>query len=160
MSSGPRRRTMSRGRSTSRAATTDWYCGVAPIAQCRFRSTAAGRGRIAAHSPTAWILPIASRAGGNVCCAFTHRRRRCEAPNDFWSQSMCWGNAAVTGSKVRVRFRNDGGKAYARAEAHLIYHVKTSDATRVTFHWSDDGGSRQADHTFAVGEKETRWKVS
>jgi catalase (peroxidase I) len=59
---------------------------------------------------------------------------------------------------VRVRFANDGGKAYARCEAHLVYEPKGSDATRVTFAWSDDRGERQASHTFAGGAKAT-WTV-
>src|SRR5205085_9986574 len=45
--------------------------------------------------------------------------RRGEEPPDFWSQSFCYGSAAVAGasaSSVRVRFRNSGGQPYLRAE--------------------------------------------
>ena len=47
--------------------------------------------------------------------------RQGDEPGDFWSQSFCWANAAIRSeaavSKVRVRFRNDGGKAYARVRS-------------------------------------------
>jgi len=81
--------------------------------------------------------------------------RRGEEPKDFWSQSFCWGSLALDGeaAKVRVRFRNSGGKPYARCEAHLVYRTGTVDATRVTFAWVDDQGKRQASHTFAGREK-------
>ena len=52
------------------------------------------------------------------------------------------------GSKVRVRFRNDGGKSYARCEAHLVYRTAGKDSTQVTFAWSDDGGPHRASHSF------------
>jgi hypothetical protein len=78
--------------------------------------------------------------------------RRGDEPKDFWSQSFCWGALELprpAKGKVRVRFSNDGGKSYARAEAHLVYRVAGPDATRVTFAWSDDRGARKASHTFA-----------
>lgn len=77
--------------------------------------------------------------------------RRGDEPGDFWSQSMCWGSAAIRDAQansVRVRFRNDGGKQYARAEAHLVYSTSAKDATRVTFAWTDDRGAHQAAHEF------------
>lgn len=76
--------------------------------------------------------------------------RRGEEPPDFWSQSFCWGDAAleeVTGP-VRVRFHNNGGKRYARAELHLAYRLPRQDATRVTFRWRDSHGEQQAAHVF------------
>jgi hypothetical protein len=79
--------------------------------------------------------------------------RRGEEPKDFWSQSFCWGQLtlprAVRGP-VRVRFSNNGGKAYARCEAHLTYRTPAADATRITFAWRDARGQRQASHTFAA----------
>jgi hypothetical protein len=85
--------------------------------------------------------------------------RRGEEPKDFWSQSMCWGVAKVAGKpkSVRVRFRNSGGKAYLRCEAHLVYRPARADATEVKFAWKDDGGDREASHTFPGGEGE--WPV-
>jgi hypothetical protein len=77
--------------------------------------------------------------------------RRGEEPKDFWSQSLCWGALDLggkAGPAVRVRFHNDGGRAYARGEAHLVYRTAGTDATKVTFAWADDGGARQASCTF------------
>jgi hypothetical protein len=54
-----------------------------------------------------------------------------------------------------VRFRNDGGKNYARAEAHLVYRTPGTDGTKVTFAWKDADGNQKASHTFAATEKET-----
>lgn len=97
--------------------------------------------------------------------------RRGDEPADFWSQGLCWGSAevgAADASKVRVRFRNDGGKAYARCELHLVYRVSgAADATEATFAWKDEAGVRRASHRFegaagtwdvATGRGvETRW---
>lgn len=81
-------------------------------------------------------------------------QRRGDDPADFWSQSLCWGSAKLpsgSGSTVRVRFRNDGGKRYSRCEAHLVYRPKTADATQVTFGWREGGQRKQASHRFAAG---------
>jgi hypothetical protein len=80
--------------------------------------------------------------------------RRGEEPKDFWSQSFCYGTADVTEkdvSAVRVRFRNTGGKAYRRAEVHLVYRTKGKDATKVTFDWTDDAGAHRQGHVFDAG---------
>jgi hypothetical protein len=88
--------------------------------------------------------------------------RRGQEPPDFWSQSFCWGSTELsreTTAPIRARFRNDGGKAYARAEAHLVYRASGSDATKVTFHWSDDAGPHRAAHTFPTNAEEASWDV-
>ncbi len=87
--------------------------------------------------------------------------RRGDEPADFWSQSFCWGSLAVgePASKVRVRFRNSGGKAYARCEMHLVYRTGTPDATRVRFAWTDHQGQRDAVHTFGTEKGEAVWTV-
>lgn len=87
--------------------------------------------------------------------------RRGNEPQDYWSQSLCWGSGALKGAeKVRVRFRNDGGKRYARAEVHLVYRVPTIDATRVTYAWTDDRGEHRAAHIFPGGQaKAASWQV-
>jgi hypothetical protein len=90
--------------------------------------------------------------------------RRGDEPKDFWSQSLCWGSvelpAGTPASKVRVRFRNDGGKAYARCEAHLAYRAG-ADPTRVTFAWTEDGQPRQDSHVFPCDPaKEAVWHVA
>jgi hypothetical protein len=80
--------------------------------------------------------------------------RRGEEPADFWSNSFCYGAAAVdaTGvSSVRVRFRNSGGKPCRRAEVHLVYRAKGDDATKVTFDWTDAAGPHRASHVFGGG---------
>lgn len=85
--------------------------------------------------------------------------RRGNEPKEFWSQSMCWGSAHLPGpSAVQVRFSNNGGKAYARAEAHLVYRVPRSDATKVTYAWTDDTGKKRASQIFA-GAK-TDWQLA
>lgn len=96
--------------------------------------------------------------------------RQGQEPSDFWSQSFCWGSSELndTSQPVQVRFHNDGGKRYRRAELHLLYQVPRSDATRVTFHWQDDTGVHTASHDYdsrsndawelATGKNvETRW---
>jgi hypothetical protein len=89
--------------------------------------------------------------------------RQGDEPADFWSQSFCWGNATLPNapavSSVRVRFRNTGGKQYARAEVHLAYRLPKTDATEVTFAWTDDTGEKTASHTFAGKPDEKPWTV-
>jgi hypothetical protein len=92
--------------------------------------------------------------------------RRGQEPGDFWSQSLCWGSAelpAGTKGPVRLRFRNDGGQSYARAEAHLVYRAAGGDGTRVTFDWSDDAGPHRSSHVFPArmeGTGTQHWAVS
>ncbi len=76
--------------------------------------------------------------------------RQGQEPADFWSQSFCWGSTELSNilQPIQVRFRNDGGKRYRRAEIHLLYRVIEQDATRVTFHWQDDIGAHTASHDF------------
>ena len=67
--------------------------------------------------------------------------RRPPEPQDFWSQSFCWGDVDITRTSkpVRVRFTNTGGKTYRAVEAHLVYEVpqpKSGGAT-VTFAWKE-----------------------
>ena len=88
--------------------------------------------------------------------------RRGDEPKDFWSQSMCYGSFALgegTTGAVRVRFRNDGGKNYARCEAHLVYRTPGADGTKVTFAWTDAAGEHQSAHTFPATGKADPWKV-
>jgi hypothetical protein len=90
--------------------------------------------------------------------------RRGEEPKDFWSQSMCWGSTELSGkdTAVRVRFRNDGGRSYARCEVHLVYRTAGADATKVTFAWEDDLGPQRASHVFSAetgGKQPAAWNV-
>jgi hypothetical protein len=78
-----------------------------------------------------------------------------EEPKGFWSQSFCFGSAAITEkdvSRVRVRFHNTGSKPYQRAEVHLVCRARGKDATRVTFDWADDQGPHRASHVFRAGD--------
>jgi hypothetical protein len=81
--------------------------------------------------------------------------RRGDEPGDFWSMSMSYGSVdlaeAPTGP-IRVRFKNDGGKNYLRAEVHLLYKAAGTDGTKVTFHWKDDAGEHRESHVFAAGK--------
>ena len=104
--------------------------------------------------------------------------RRGDEPRDFWSQSFCWGTAKLeqTAAPVRVRFRNTGGRNYARAEAHLIYDTRNkeaaknaaakpeatkNDGTRVTFSWTVDSGPHRQAHVFTAANDDTaNWKLS
>ncbi|MEX2176284.1 MAG: hypothetical protein WD872_18120 [Pirellulaceae bacterium] len=91
-----------------------------------------------------------------------HISRRGDEPADFWSQSMCYGSAKLEGAQVRqvqVRFRNSGGRAYARAEAHLVYRTAGADATRVTFAWTDERGPQRQSHDFAA-QGAAPWKLA
>lgn len=81
-------------------------------------------------------------------------------PRDFWSQSLCYGTlklpADTNATTAQIRFRNDGGKKYLRAEAHLEYAVPGTDALRVTYSWQDDQGPHQASHDFV---NDTPWQL-
>src|SRR6185369_9780221 len=90
--------------------------------------------------------------------------RRGDEPADFWSQSFCWGSAKISQSKgqpVRIRFRNDGGKNLARAEAHLVYETPSRDMTRVTFGWKDEAGEHieRRDIDAKAAGATTAWQV-
>ena len=78
--------------------------------------------------------------------------RQGHEPEDFWSQSLCWGSADR--SPGRTPRRSGSGSAttaarpYARCEAHLVYRAARLDATEVTFDWADDAGPHRASHVF------------
>lgn len=84
--------------------------------------------------------------------------RRGNEPADFWSQSFCYGSTDLKESNpgmVQVRFRNDGGKRYLRAEAHMIHATAGRDATKVTYHWADSTGAHTEFHPFPAAEDKT-----
>jgi hypothetical protein len=87
--------------------------------------------------------------------------RRGDEPPDFWSQSCCWGNAdgeAAKTNRIRIRFRNDGGRPYARCEAHLVYRTAGRDATQVTFAWTETDG-KQREATYRFTERAPDWHI-
>ena len=86
--------------------------------------------------------------------------RRGDEPGDFWSQSFSYGSSAIraaAGKTILVRFRNDAGKRYLRAEAHLIQATGQSDPVKVTYAWTDASGLHQGSHVFR-GKGE--WKLA
>ena len=86
-----------------------------------------------------------------------------QEPEQFWSQSFCYGDAPLPAGPtqpVQVRFRNNGGKRYLRAEAHLAYKVPPTDDCQVTFAWSDaQQPDRTATHTFNAANP-TPWSIN
>src|SRR5262249_23665986 len=78
--------------------------------------------------------------------------------------SLCWGSAGIDQPDVKavqVRFHNEGGKRFARCEAHLAYRTGGTDATRATFAWYDAAGPHTASRTFpaagAASDKPLTW---
>jgi hypothetical protein len=91
--------------------------------------------------------------------------RRAPEPEDFWSQSFCWGEAPVNAAAgpVRIRFSNTARKAYRKAEAHLAYRVSNPSPLTVTFGWTEAGGPvRSASHTYAnvTGKDDASWSLT
>jgi hypothetical protein len=84
--------------------------------------------------------------------------RREPEPKAFSALTSVWGSADLSASgPVRVRFRNDRGQVYPRAEAHLSYETKGRDATKVTFDWTDQAGPHRESHVFGASAGE--WSV-
>lgn len=91
--------------------------------------------------------------------------RRAPEPADFWSQSFTWGDVPIApaagAAPVRVRFSNDGGKAFRKAEPYLTYQVADPSPTQVSFCWKDASGQLQtATHLYAPqtsAEEDATW---
>lgn len=90
--------------------------------------------------------------------------RRPPEPNDFWSQSFTYGDLelpAGTSGPIRVRFRNDGGKAYRKVEAYVAYEVAKPSPAEVTFAWSEAGSNalKKTSHTYSnVRTSDAAWR--
>jgi hypothetical protein len=87
--------------------------------------------------------------------------RHGQEPGDYWSQSFCYGHVdfqSASPAPVQVRFRNNGGKRYLRAEATLLYETPSQDRTDVTFDWMDSSGHHTEAHSFAPGEN-SPWQI-
>ncbi|HEY3324899.1 MAG TPA: hypothetical protein VGP72_30885 [Planctomycetota bacterium] len=97
-------------------------------------------------------------------------QRRPQEPGDFWSQSFCFGDVELVApaapdagpTPVRVRFSNDGGKNYLKAEAYLAYRVAQPGPVQVTFSWTEAGAPKTASHDYPaeVGKEDTTWTLS
>ncbi len=95
--------------------------------------------------------------------------RREPEPKAVGAPTCVWGAGPISGpAPVRVRFSNDRGQLYFRAEAHLAYETPGRDATKVTFDWTERRGAQRQSHVFpnASAEEwlldtgkdvETRW---
>jgi hypothetical protein len=86
-------------------------------------------------------------------------------PDDWWSQTFCWGDAAIppTTGPVQVRFSNTGGRNFMRAQAELAYAVENSSPLKVTYAWKEGGVVRTATHTYAKsepGKADTSWSFA
>ncbi len=92
--------------------------------------------------------------------------RRKPEPNDFWSQSFTWGDAPLAevagGTTVRVRFSNDGGKTFRKAEAYLVYATGEASPVETSFGWKNDGPTvHTASHVYdgPVGREDASWQL-
>lgn len=95
--------------------------------------------------------------------------RRPTEPNDFWSQSFTWGDAAIPSetkpAPVRVRFTNSGHKPFRKAEVYLTYAVPTTGPVQVTFCWKSPAGQPQtATHAYTPSRQtpveDATWHVN
>jgi len=75
--------------------------------------------------------------------------------DDGAAWSFCFGNLDISESEsteVRIRFSNDGGIAYERAEVYLVYRAESRIPVLVTFDWNEQVADRilkkSAFHTF------------
>jgi len=83
-------------------------------------------------------------------------------PNDWWSQTFCWGDAAVpeVAGPVQLRFTNTGGRNFMRAQAELAYTVQNTSPLKVTYAWKEAGAVKTATHTYAPsapGKPDATW---
>ena len=88
--------------------------------------------------------------------------RQGEEPAEFWSQSFCYGELPLpkgAAEPMQIRFRNNGGKRYLRAEAHLLHEVPRHDRCRVTFSWHDDQGAHESER-LVEDIRNDSWKIA
>ncbi len=83
-------------------------------------------------------------------------------PNDWWSQTFCWGDAALpsVAGPVQIRFTNTGGRNFMRAQAELAYTVQNTSPLKVTYAWKEAGAVKTATHTYATsapGKADATW---
>ena len=83
-------------------------------------------------------------------------------PDDWWSQTFVFGDAALDGvaGPVRVRFSNTAGRPYMRAEAHLVYTVPATSPLKVTYAWKDaQGAAKDQSQAVRRGAVRKTWTI-
>ncbi|TWT47127.1 hypothetical protein KOR42_41250 [Thalassoglobus neptunius] len=88
--------------------------------------------------------------------------RSSEEPEDFWSQSFCYGDISLSpahSGPVQIRCSNSNGKPILRFEAHLNYEIEQPDACRVTFHWAEGEGKQRTAHKVIPPSQNASWEI-
>ena len=90
--------------------------------------------------------------------------RRGDEPDDFWSQSMCYGDMALdrVAGAVRLRFTNNSKKSVNRAEAHLVYEPRSSGPVEIAFAWKENGGELKKESRLypgTPGKEDASWEL-
>ncbi len=83
-------------------------------------------------------------------------------PDDWWSQTFPFGDAALAdvSGPVRVRFTNTARRTYMRAEAHLVYRVRNTSPLMASFAWKEGGRIETARHIYSdstPGKADASW---
>ena len=86
-------------------------------------------------------------------------------PNDWWSQTFCWGDVAIPAAAgpVQIRFTNTGNRPFMRVQAELAYSVENNSPLKVTYAWKEGAEVKTASHTFAAseaGKPDTSWSFT
>lgn len=85
--------------------------------------------------------------------------RRGNEPDDFWSQSFCYGSSRISAAAnepIQIRFHNNGGRRYLRAEAHITQKTGHPSPVKVTYAWTDTAGDHRKSHIF---ETNGEWRL-
>ncbi len=86
-------------------------------------------------------------------------------PNDWWSQTFCWGDAAIapTVGPIQIRFTNTGNRNFMRAQAELAYTVEDTSPLKATYAWKEAGAMKTATHIYApsqAGKADASWSFA
>jgi hypothetical protein len=83
-------------------------------------------------------------------------------PPDTWSQSFFYGSKDVKadGGEVQIRISNNLGKTYQMGQFSIVYEVKNTAKTKVTYCWDEGGSEKTAEHSYpAAAKMDTSWKI-
>jgi hypothetical protein len=84
-----------------------------------------------------------------------------QAP-DTWSQSFFYGakDIETDTNEVQIRISNNLGKAYQMGQFSIVYEVKNTAKTKVTYCWDEGGIEKSAEHLYpAAAKMDTSWKI-